>query len=150
MVQSTNTNLMTIEMSRLCIWASSDDSIVLSLIWRLYRLLIESIMFVEAHSYLIVILKMTVEVKKMIQSVMQNKLLFCPIIHYMCCKVITYAANLNHCNIVVLYSLYLDILSTWMWHFFQNSLMRSSCSVFRSTNFKWPTARPSMYECARK
>ena len=150
MVQSTNTNLMTIEMSRLCIWASSDDSIVLSLIWRLYRLLIESIMFVEAHSYLIVILKMTVEVKKMIQSVMQNKLLFCPIIHYMCCKVITYAANLNHCNIVVLYSLYLDILSAWMWHFFQNSLMRSSCSVFRSTNFKWPTARPSMYECARK
>ena len=137
-------------MSRLCIQTSSDDSIVLSLIWRLYRLLIESIMFVEAHSYLIVILKMTVEVKKMIQSVMQNKLLFCPIIHYMCCKVITYAANLNHCNIVVLYSLYLDILSTWMWHFFQNSLMRSSCSVFRSTNFKWPTARPSMYECARK
>ena len=46
MVQSTNTNLMTIEMSRFCIWASSDDSIVLSLIWRLYRLLIESIMFV--------------------------------------------------------------------------------------------------------
>ena len=133
-------------MYRLCIPTTSDDSIVLSLIWRLYRLLIESIMFVEAHSYLIVILKMTVEVKKMIQSVMQNKLLFCPIIHYMCCKVITYAANLNHCNIVVLYSLYLDILSTWMWHFFQNSLMRSSCSVFRSTNFKWPTARPS-YVC---
>ena len=149
-MQSTKTRIITVEMSRLCIWASSDDSIVLSLIWRLYRLLIESIMFVEAHSYLIVILKMTVEVKKMIQSVMQNKLLFCPIIHYMCCKVITYAANLNHCNIVVLYSLYLDILSTWMWHFFQNSLMRSSCSVFRSTNFKWPTARPSMYECARK
>ena len=123
---------------------------MLSLIWRLYRLLIESIMFVEAHSYLIVILKMMAQATKMIQSVMQNKLLFCPIIHYMCCKVITYAANLNHCNIVVLYSLYLDILSTWMWHFFQNSLMRSSCSVFRSTNFKWPTARPSMYECARK
>ena len=46
MVQSTNTKLMTVEMSRLCIQTSSDDSIVLSLIWRLYRLLIESIMFV--------------------------------------------------------------------------------------------------------
>ena len=38
---------MTVEMSRLCIQTSSDDSIVLSLIWRLYRLLIESIMFVS-------------------------------------------------------------------------------------------------------
>ena len=46
MVQSTNTKLVTVEMSRLCIQTSSDDSIVLSLIWRLYRLLIESIMFV--------------------------------------------------------------------------------------------------------
>ena len=33
-------------MSRLCIPTTSDDSIVLSIIWRLYRLLIESIMFV--------------------------------------------------------------------------------------------------------
>ena len=33
-------------MSRLCIPTTSDDSIVLLLIWRLYRLLIESIMFV--------------------------------------------------------------------------------------------------------
>ena len=33
-------------MSRLCIPTTSDDSIVLSIIWRLYRLLIGSIMFV--------------------------------------------------------------------------------------------------------
>ena len=34
-------------MSRLCIQATSDGSIVLTLIWRLYRLLIESIMSVS-------------------------------------------------------------------------------------------------------
>ena len=46
MVQSTNTKIMTGEMSWLCIQTSSDDSIVLSFIWRLHRLLIESIMYI--------------------------------------------------------------------------------------------------------
>ena len=39
--------IITVKMSRFCILrTTSDDSIVLSRIWRLYRLLIESIMFV--------------------------------------------------------------------------------------------------------
>ena len=47
MVQRTYTKVMTVEMSRLCIQTSLDDSIVLSLIWRLYISLIESIMFLS-------------------------------------------------------------------------------------------------------
>ena len=64
---------------------------------------------------------------------------------YICANQLRHYAAYNYCCNLIVMSL--DFLSYNMDVAFllPNSLMRSSCSVFRSSNFKWPTARPNMY-----